>query len=147
MAKIVALGAGHGLPDPGACDFVKEYEIIMQMTLKVKSVLERHNVEVVLTRTSDHSLSSASDLQQNKREDLERRVEIVNKSGAELLVEFHMNAGGGTRYKTLYYSENDQIQTIHMTVSNYLRLFDIRDRGIKVRKNLRVLQVKPKVAY
>ncbi|RAP26431.1 N-acetylmuramoyl-L-alanine amidase [Brevibacillus laterosporus] len=146
MNKIVVLGAGHGLPDPGACGFVKEYQIVMQMTLKVKKVLERHKIHVILTRTSERSLSLALDLKQNKREDLERRVKITNESGAEFLIEFHMNAGGGTGYETLCYSKNDQIQAIHTAISNYLRVFDIHDRGIKIRKNLRVLQVKPKAA-
>ncbi|GEN35824.1 hypothetical protein ADA01nite_32840 [Aneurinibacillus danicus] len=102
MNKIVALGAGHGLPDPGACGFVKEYEIVMQIVRKVQPVLERHHVIVVLTRTAATSLSNAKDLSQNKREDLENRVMKVNESGAEFMVEFHMNAGGGTLYPTTF---------------------------------------------
>ncbi len=47
MNKIVASGAEHGLPDPGACVFVKEYEIVMQMVRKVQLVLERHGVTEV----------------------------------------------------------------------------------------------------
>jgi N-acetylmuramoyl-L-alanine amidase len=146
MSKTVVIDAGHGLPDPGACGFVKEYEVALKLAQLVKAVLERHGVKVVMTRTGDKSLSNATDLKQNKREDLEKRVQISNQSGADFFLSLHMNAGGGTGYETLCYSENEQIRTLHNLVMQYLRPYGIRDRGIKIRKDVRVLQVKAKAA-
>lgn len=146
MSQIVVVGAGHGLPDPGACGIVKEYQVVLQLAHLVEAVLQRHGVKVVMLRTGERSLSGVSDLKQNKREDLERRVAISNQSGADFHLELHMNAGGGTGYETLCYSENEQIHKLHNSVMQYLRSFGIRDRGIKIRKDVRVLQVKAKAA-
>lgn len=146
MNNIVAIGPGHGLPDPGACGIVKEYQIVLQLAQMVEAVLKRHGVKVVMLRTGERSLSGATDLKQNKREDLERRVAISNQSGVDFHLELHMNAGGGTGYETLCYGENDQIRTLHNSVMQYLQSFGIRDRGIKIRKDVRVLQVKAKAA-
>ncbi|BAU27645.1 N-acetylmuramoyl-L-alanine amidase [Aneurinibacillus soli] len=146
MSKIVVIGAGHGLPDPGACGIVQEYKVVLQLAQLVEEVLKRHGVKTVMLRTGERSLSGAADLKQNKREDLERRVAISNQSSADFHLELHMNAGGGTGYETLCYSENEQIRTLHNSVMQYLRPFNIRDRGIKIRTDVRVLQVKVKVA-
>jgi N-acetylmuramoyl-L-alanine amidase len=79
MDKIVVLDYGHGLPDPGACGCgLEEYKVAAEIGSAVKMHLERHNVKVVLTRTGPHSLSSARDLKQNKREDLNKRVAVTN---------------------------------------------------------------------
>jgi N-acetylmuramoyl-L-alanine amidase len=146
MSKIVVIGAGHGLPDPGACGIVQEYKVVLQLAQLVEAVLKRHGVKTVMLRTGERSLSNATDLKQNKREDLERRVAISNQSCADFHVELHMNAGGGTGYETLCYSENEQIRTLHNSVMQYLRSYGIRDRGIKIRKDVRVLQAKAKAA-
>jgi N-acetylmuramoyl-L-alanine amidase len=96
--------------------------------------------------TGELSLSAATDLKQNKLEDLERRVAISNQSNANFHLELHMNAGGGTGYETLCYSENAQIRALHASVMDFMHPFGIRDRGIKVWKDVRVLQVKAKAA-
>jgi N-acetylmuramoyl-L-alanine amidase len=62
----VVIDAGHGLPDPGACGFVKEYEVVLKLAQLVKAMLERHGVKIVMTRTGDKSLSNVIDLKQNK---------------------------------------------------------------------------------
>jgi N-acetylmuramoyl-L-alanine amidase len=130
--KIVVLDAGHGLPDPGAVKYVKEYIIAMELLQKTKSVLERHGVKVILTRTSDKSLSSKSNVSQNKSEDLNKRVDIINKSGADLVISFHLNAGGGTGYETLGFKTTDaKVKKFHEGVAGFFKEKGFKDRGIK----------------
>jgi N-acetylmuramoyl-L-alanine amidase len=73
-------------------------------------------------------------------------VAISNQSNANFYLELHMNAGGGTGYETLCYSENEQIRALHASVMDFMHPFGIRDRGIKIRTDVRVLQVKAKAA-
>jgi N-acetylmuramoyl-L-alanine amidase len=132
MSETFVLDAGHGLPDPGASKYVKEYIIAMQLLKKTKSVLERHGAKVILTRTSDKSLSSKSSVSQNKNEDLNKRVQIINDSGADLVVSFHLNAGGGTGYETLGYKTTDaKVKKFHGIVADFFESKGFKDRGIK----------------
>jgi N-acetylmuramoyl-L-alanine amidase len=145
MEKIVVLDYGHGLPDPGACGCgLEEYKVAAELGSAVKMHLERHNVKVVLTRTGPHSLSSARDLKQNKREDLNKRVAITNTAEADLFVSFHLNSGGGTGYETLCYSIDERVRAVHDAVAEFLKDNNVKDRGIKVRTDLAVLKCKPK---
>lgn len=81
---------GHGLPDPGAvAGNLKEYEL----TFDIATRTARHlagDFDIVLTRTGPNGLG------QTEQYDLAARCRIANTSGAEFVISFHINAGGGT---------------------------------------------------
>lgn len=80
----VILDPGHGGSDGGAvAEFegteVIEKDIDVAVTEMVKEILERENIEVVLTRDEDVDM------------DLKERTKFANSTGADLFVSLHCN--------------------------------------------------------
>lgn len=80
--KTIVIDAGHGGKDPGAIGrrFKKEKHLTLAISKKLKDILEGRGLKVIMTRDSDTFVS------------LPRRVEIANKSAADLFVSIHINA-------------------------------------------------------
>ncbi len=93
---VVMIDAGHGGVDPGkvGVDGQLEKDINLQIVLKLKRQLEENedvNIKVVLTRDSDMGYYSESD-SNKKMADMRKRCELVNESGADVLVSIHQNS-------------------------------------------------------
>ncbi|MED0665690.1 N-acetylmuramoyl-L-alanine amidase [Bacillus badius] len=132
MIKILVLDFGHGLPDPGAVKYVKEYEWAMKIGKEVARRLPA-GIKVVYTRTTDKALNS------NKNTDLNKRCFVANQANADLFVSFHLNAGGGTGYETLVHSPSSAGNIVHGEIAKVIAKYGVKDRGIKVRPDVRVL--------
>jgi N-acetylmuramoyl-L-alanine amidase len=80
--KRVVLDPGHGGKDPGALGpgRLKEKAIVLDISKRVKRILEKEGYEVILTRGNDKYLS------------LEERTVIANTKQADLFVSVHANA-------------------------------------------------------
>ena len=91
--KLVVVDAGHGLGDPGkvGVNQCEEKDINLQIALKVREKLEKEKIEVILTREDDTALSSG-EVPKHKAEDMKRRVELINESGASMAVSIHQNS-------------------------------------------------------
>lgn len=89
----VVLDAGHGGDDPGKVGIndAKEKDVNLAITLKVKEFLEASDVKVVLTRETDEGLYDKN-ADNKKVQDMKRRVEIFERSGAALAVSIHQNS-------------------------------------------------------
>lgn len=89
----VVVDAGHGGADGGKVspDGVVESEINLAIALKLRDALCARGVTVIMTRETDASLDLPSD-RKHKAADLKRRVEIMNDSGADLVVSIHQNS-------------------------------------------------------
>ncbi len=87
--KKIVLDAGHGGYDPGAIgrDGIREKYITLDITKKVAGLLEKEGIVITLTRKDDAFVP------------LWRRVDIANKSGADLFVSIHANASVARRLK------------------------------------------------
>lgn len=87
--KKIVLDAGHGGYDPGAIgrDGIREKYITLDITKKVAGLLEKEGITITLTRKDDTFVP------------LWRRVDIANKSGADLFVSIHANASVSRRLK------------------------------------------------
>jgi N-acetylmuramoyl-L-alanine amidase len=82
IQKIV-LDAGHGGKDPGALGRrlkIKERDLTLKITKKIKNILEDNGIKVIMTRDSNVFIS------------LPDRSRIANSSGADLFVSVHVNA-------------------------------------------------------
>ena len=89
--KKVVLDAGHGVETAGKRSpdgTYREYEFALDMAKRIKPILERHGVEVTLTRTDEHDISIA------------KRYQIANAiADLDLFVSLHSNASGnGTNW-------------------------------------------------
>ena len=86
--RIVVLDAGHGGTDSGKVGIngVKEKDINLTITNSVKKILEKENIQVIMTRETDEQLA------QSKVEDLKYRVKIMNEVSPVLAVSIHQNS-------------------------------------------------------
>ena len=84
----VCLDAGHGGSDPGATSGkLYEKDINLKVVNIMKEFLETYDIEVVLTRDSDKTVS------------LEERVEIANDNKVDLYFSVHCNSATNTAAK------------------------------------------------
>lgn len=85
MSKKVVLDPGHGAETAGKRSpdgTYLEHEFNLDMANRVKAELERHGVEVVMTRTTPNDVTLAN------------RVKISNSENPDLFVSIHSNASG-----------------------------------------------------
>ncbi|MDY5845474.1 MAG: N-acetylmuramoyl-L-alanine amidase [Bariatricus sp.] len=89
----VILDAGHGGDDPGkiGVNKVKEKDLNLQITIKVKAYLEKENVTVKLTRETDEGLEPQG-AQNKKIEDMKARVKMINEVQPTIVVSIHQNS-------------------------------------------------------
>ncbi len=81
--KVVALDPGHGGVDQGTQNprlGLKEKEFTLDVSRRLKALLERKGYTVVLTRDADERL------------DLQSRAIIANRANADMFVSIHFNA-------------------------------------------------------
>ncbi len=92
-AWVVVLDAGHGGRDCGkiGVNGILEKDINLQIVLYLKEFLEASGIRVVLTRSDGNGLYSES-ASNRKREDMNKRCEIIENSQADLVVSIHQNS-------------------------------------------------------
>lgn len=101
--RIIVVDAGHGGMDGGAesASGIKEKDINLNIAKYLKSYLEQGGAKVIMTRESDVSLHENDDaaIRSRKRQDLLKRREIANTSGADMLLSIHLNQFEQSKYK------------------------------------------------
>ena len=94
-AQTVILDAGHGGLDGGAVgiDGTVEKDINLQITQKLKAVLELYGYNVIMTRSDDGSIhdSDAQSTREQKVSDIHNREKIINEHPDALFVSIHQN--------------------------------------------------------
>ncbi len=99
LGKVIYLDPGHGGKDPGAVwGNTYESDINLQLCLSLQMELEKNGAIVYLTRYGDYDLS-ANNAMLRKRSDLSRRVNIINRSLADLYLSIHLNADVSSTWK------------------------------------------------
>ncbi len=80
--KKIVIDAGHGGNDPGAMGKtgLREKDVVLDIAKRLKSILAESGVSVVMTRDSDKFIP------------LNERVNIANRSNADLFLSVHANA-------------------------------------------------------
>jgi N-acetylmuramoyl-L-alanine amidase len=90
----VIVDPGHGGIDAGASgNGIIEKNVNLAVSDKLAEVLRSNGVTVTMTREGDIDYYTRG--KGGKRNDLLKRVDIVNQSGAELFVSIHVNAMKG----------------------------------------------------
>ena len=108
----VVLDAGHGGKDPGkiAVDETLEKDINLALVQRLEILLSNKDIQVVLTRDSDDSLSDGFS-GGTKREDMNHRLNIIEKADADLTVSIHQNSytdSSACGPQVFYYSKSSQ---------------------------------------
>ena len=91
--KCIVIDSGHGGADPGKVGVAgtNEKEINLAIAKKLQERLEDAQINVIMTRDTDDDLSVESD-KSKKKADLERRCDIINSSGADVVISIHQNS-------------------------------------------------------
>lgn len=114
ISKIkVLIDPGHGGVDQGASGNLKigEAPINLAISEKLMNFLEGSGFEVEMTRYADEGLYTmkSNTIREKKNEDLKNRVEMINESGANLVVSIHLNSFTQEQYygAHVFYQKNN----------------------------------------
>lgn len=146
LGRCIYLDPGHGGRDSGA---ISKYFYEKDMNLILSKKLERELVSkgayVFMTRDGDYDLSESTI--NKKRDDLYRRVLMINQSGCDLYVSMHLNASPSSRWSgiQIFYSnvleENKVVADVitNTMKSNMKNVRDVRrENGYYMYSKLRV---------
>ncbi|MGP1411487.1 MAG: N-acetylmuramoyl-L-alanine amidase [Peptoanaerobacter stomatis] len=122
----ICIDAGHGGKDSGAvADNLKEKDIALSISTKLKKLLEQHNIQVYMTRTDDRFV------------DLKDRCTIANNLKADIFISIHCNSAENKQaYGFEIYHTQSSIQgqklcaDIKLAINENKEIIRI-DRGIK----------------
>ncbi|RSL29148.1 N-acetylmuramoyl-L-alanine amidase CwlD [Salibacterium salarium] len=99
--KVIILDPGHGGVDGGASskEGLLEKEVALSISFMLRDYLQEAGAIVFMTREGDYDLAREDIRGYSKRKtaDLHKRLDIVNESGGDLFVTFHLNATPSTR--------------------------------------------------
>lgn len=99
LGKVIYIDPGHGGVDPGALyKDIYEADINLEISQKLRTVLEQRGAIVYLTRDGNYDLS-ANNAVNRKRSDLSRRANIINRSMCDLYLSIHLNADSSTTWR------------------------------------------------
>jgi N-acetylmuramoyl-L-alanine amidase len=137
--QVIILDPGHGGEDPGkvGVNGALEKDINLQIARKVREKLEARGFEVVMTREEDI-------MQGRKKEDLNKRIQLIEKSKAELVVGIHQNSFTDPEVKgaqVFYYSESEEGKTAAQVMKESLKTVDpSNEREIKANSSFFMLK-------
>ena len=132
--KIITLDPGHGGSDPGAigASGIKEKQIALEISMRVKELLEKEGAKVFMTRTTDKDVyaPNASD-----RAELQARVNVAEKHNSDLFLSLHINSSvnksvGG--FSSYYYPKTDNDLKIAKTIQDkFAKNFGVDNLGVR----------------
>lgn len=98
--KVIVLDPGHGGPDGGAVSEsgLIEKEITLSIGRYLRDYLQQAGALVLMTREGDYDLADQGAVIR-KKQDLERRAELVNMSETDLMISIHTNAIPSPRWR------------------------------------------------
>lgn len=137
---MIVVDPGHGGIDDGTRAGYRflEKDINLQLGFALRAALQRLGAQVMMTRETDTSLSRYDKVYNGRhREDLARRVQIINENAADLFVSVHCNACPeypGARGSIVYYSQASPVSK-QMAESTQARLnrINLANLGAAVR--------------
>ncbi len=145
--KIILIDPGHGGPDGGAGDKdALEKEIALNVSLKVRDYLQQQGALVIMTREDDRDLApdGTRGYSRRKAEDLKKRLEMINTSGAEYFISVHLNAIPSSRWsgaQTFYSTRLDENGRSAKFIQDELRRnLENTNRRAKVISNVYILK-------
>lgn len=124
--KKVFLGIGHGGSDSGAIgNGLKEKDLNLKQGLICKKHLERHGVDVRLSRYKDEN------------DTLNEEIRESNLFEADLAIDLHTNAGGGSGFEVFHSTiSSSRGKELAQNINNEIKNKGYKSRGLKTRIDL-----------
>jgi N-acetylmuramoyl-L-alanine amidase len=124
MPMKVFISAGHGGSDPGAvANGIKEKDWNLSIALACRDELERHGVEVRMSRTKDENDPVAEEIRE------------CNAYAPDLAVSIHNNAGGGDGAEVFHHHGGGKGRVLAENILSEIVKVGQNSRGVKIRKN------------
>jgi len=118
--KKIFLGVGHGGADPGAvANGFNEKDLNLSIALACRAELERHNVQVLMSRTKDEN------------DTLREEIKECNAYKPDLAVDIHNNAGGGDGLEVYHYTKGGTSLVLARAIEKEVVAIGQNSRGIK----------------
>lgn len=122
--KVIVIDAGHGGADPGMVGIggLEEKGINLSVSMKLKESLEDQGFTVVMTRTEDQGLYQEG-ARNKKVQDMQNRIEIMEKAKPLLAVSVHQNSYTEESVKgpqVFYYESSAEGQKLAVSIQNAL---------------------------
>lgn len=109
--KTIVLDVGHGGDDPGTSyQNILEKDLNLAIGLELEKELSRNGASVILTREGDYDLSSPN-AHRRKKSDFDNRIDLINKSKANVYLSIHINYLEDISYyggQIFYYGEDNK---------------------------------------
>lgn len=137
--KFIIIDPGHGGIDGGGMSATGMYEkdINLKISYYLKCYLENSGYNVKLTRYSDYDLASKNS-QNRKKEDINKRVDIINSEDTLLYISIHCNIytnnsiyGAQTFYNEDYEENKILAENIQKMLTNILKNTNRKAKSIK----------------
>ena len=149
--KTIVLDAGHGGIDPGAMNkdkTVLEKDINLQITMKIKELIEASGGNVILTRDKDVSLYEEGNnktTRQKYNENLKNRKKIIENSQADMFISIHLNSFEDSKYygaQTFYPAGKEDGKSLAQMIQTELKrvVDNTNNREIKPREDLYLIK-------
>lgn len=107
---IIAIDPGHGGKDPGAKKSnIEEDTINLDISLKLRTILEAAGATVIMTRDADYDLAP-DNVENVKRADMKERAAVLNQENITLFISIHGNISLDRKCQgaEVYYRINDE---------------------------------------
>ena len=120
----VFIGVGHGGSDPGAvANNTKEKDLNLSIALACKDILEKHGVNVRMSRTKDEN------------DPISEEIRECNAFAPDLAIDIHNNAGGGDGAEVFYHHGGGKGKILAENILAEIVKVGQNSRGIKTRQN------------
>nr|WP_294677695.1 N-acetylmuramoyl-L-alanine amidase [uncultured Blautia sp.] len=147
--KLILVDAGHGGADPGMVGIgeLKEKDINLQVSMKLKSALEERGFTVIMTRESDTGLYEKGTVNL-KAQDLQNRIGMIRKYQPALSISVHQNSYSDGKVcgpQVFYYEDSREGEELADAIQNQLneKLQVERPREIKGNRSYYMLKRSP----
>ena len=138
VGKTIIIDSGPGGKDAGAsANEIKEKDINLAITYKLKKELEKVGAVVLLTRTDDADLSKPNAIRR-KKSDFDSRIALINNSNADMYISIHQNNYSNPKYygpQVFYSNVNTKNEKIAKSIQEDLNKFTNSKRKIKITTN------------
>ena len=135
---IIVIDPGHGGEDPGKVGIndALEKDINLSISEKLRLLLEEEGIQVIMTREDDF-------VPESKKEDLKKRVELINEVNPDIVVCVHQNSFTNETVagpQVFYHGSSEISKKIAQTLQEELWLIDEEhQRQIKGNENYYML--------
>lgn len=132
---VIVVDPGHGGKDDGArAEGVKEQEVNLAISLKLKAALQAQGATVKLTRDGAYDLASEG-AANRKREDMKQRVAMINEEPSDLFISVHLNSYPNVAVHgahAFYQKENPSSKAFAQIVQNHFNALTKEEKESKL---------------